>query len=180
MIENRWYLLTIISVFILSGCGKLGLCTEDELQFPRTAYTGNNLRIDGYFFDEPSPISQLVGIYYFYNNGVFFNGGVEVLEDAEASNFVVNVNNEFSKKVKASWGAYRINGSTIEISRWQSEMNGCESTVYSKGEILNDTTFIIRLKEFIEDGDVVHSEAPNEVFHFRPLPQKPDSVNSFI
>jgi len=166
-------------LWTFSSCEKSGLCKDDDLNFARRDYTGNQLRVDGYYFGDPSTDNN-VNIYYFYRDGVFLDKGIEPLEDAETFNFTVDVSNEFGETIKGAWGVFQIDGSTIEIERWQSSSNGCETTLYELGEILNDSTFVITLREFRENGKVNRTEEANSEFYFRVLVQKPDSMNSFI
>lgn len=174
--------IPFIAVFLLSGCGKSGLCEDDELSLARVDYTGNQLRIDGYYYGNQTENSTppLVDIYYLYRNGVFYTSDASELEQAENGTILVDVENTFSKKIKGAWGVFQINGNLIEIERWQTEISGCESTIYERGNVLNDTTFVLTRREFRDKGKAGKVEEINSTFKFRPLPEKPDSSNSFI
>lgn len=168
-------------VFLNSCEVASSLCSDDELTISRIDYSGSQLKIDGYYFGDANPNSSkpFANIYYLYRNGVFFTTGASDLDKAETGTITVDVNNEFGKRIKGLWGVFRINGSTIEIERWQSSPT-CATTVYERGDILNDTTFIITQREYRSKGKVVGSENPKSTFHFRSLTQKPDSVNTYV
>lgn len=174
--------LPLMAVFLLSGCEKSGLCEDDELSLERIDYYGSQMRIDGYYFGDVNPNSTMpfANIYYFYENGVFFTSEAADLDQAESGAIVVDVENTFGKKIKAAWGVFQVNGSQIKIEHWRSRTNGCETTIYESGNILNDTTFVLIHREHRTNGKVQKVEDINSVFKFRPLPEKPDSSNSFI
>ncbi len=174
--------LFLMAVFLFSSCEKFGLCEDDELSLERVDYTGNQLRIDGYYFGDVNPNSTkpFANIYYFYENGVFFTSEAANLDQAESGTIVVDIENTFGKKIKGAWGVFQINGSLIEIERWQSRMSGCETSLYERGNILNDSTFVLTRREARENGKAVVVKDINSIFKFRPLPEKPDSSNSFI
>ena len=182
LIMKVMYFLTLLLLLMLTNCEKIGLCKDDELQIRRMNYTGNQLNIDGYYFGDVNSSSPLpsANIYYLYRNALFLTSGAADLDKAELGSIAVDVSNEFGKTIKGAWGVFHVDGSTIEIERWQSSINGCETTVYERGDILNDSTFVIVLREFRKNGKVKRTEEPNSEFNFRPLPQKPDSTNSFI
>lgn len=174
--------LPLIAVFLFSSCEKSGLCEDDELSLTRVNFTGNQLRIDGYYYGNQTENSTppLVDIYYLYRNGVFYTSDAAELAKAEAGTIYVDIENEFGKKIKGAWGVFQINGTLIEIERWQSRMSGCETTIYERGNILNDTTFVLTRREARENGKAVVVKDINDIFKFQPLPEKPDSSNSFI
>ena len=160
-------------------CKKNILCKDDNLSLQKTTYTGDQLKIDGYFYGEPNSKNN-VRIYYLYSNGVFFDDGIESLEDSQNGTIKVDVSNNLGKQTKGQWGTFSINGNSIEIERWQSNINGCETTIYEKGNIINDTSFVITRREFRERGKSIKTEDPNSTFYFKALPQKPDSTNVFV
>ncbi|MDC9721879.1 MAG: hypothetical protein PSN34_03785 [Urechidicola sp.] len=54
--------------------------------------------------------------------------------------------------------------------------DGPKPTIVMKGEILNDTTFVI-LKSISKEGKI---KLKNEVYHFKKFKHKLDSVSKFI
>lgn len=171
--------LILIVMMMFSSCGKNSLCEDDELSLTRVNYSGSPLKINGYYFGEPNSRDN-VKIHYLYENGVYFDGGLEPLKEAQNSSFQIDIANEFPRRVKSAWGVFQVNGNTIEIERWRPRPNGCETTIYERGEILNEVTFVITRREHRTKGRVKLTETPNSTFSFRPLTQKPDSTNNFI
>lgn len=173
-------LLTCLFFSFMFGCTeKFGLCKDDELSIPRENYSGSQLKVAGYYFGEPYSDNK-VRIYYLYRNGVFFNLNPEPIENAKNGTIRVNIQNSNAKEVKWTWGTFKISGNTIEIERWKANSNGCETTIYEKGEIKNDSTFEIKQREYRDNGKVEKLENPNSIFYFRPLSQKPDSTNKYV
>ncbi len=176
-------ILVLLMLFsIMTNCEKDKLCNDDELSLQRNDYNGDQLRIDGYYFGDINRNSSMpfANIYFMYKNGVFFSQGAADLDAAEAGTIDIDVENSFGKQSKGLWGIFKINGDTIEIERWRSTINGCEAILYERADILNDTTFIVRTREYYNNGKIEKEEKPNSTFYFRPLEVKPDSTNNFI
>jgi hypothetical protein len=172
----------IFILVLLSGCERASICKDDDLNLRRIDYSVSQLRTDGYFFGAANPTSSVpfANIYYLYRNGVFFTTEADDLDRAVVGTIEVDIANKFGQQIKSAWGIFQVNGNVIEIERWRSRANGCEGTIYEKGEIVNDSTFLITLREYRDKGKAAKSETPNSVFYFRPLIQKPDSTNNFI
>ena len=178
------YMFILIASYLFMiqfiGCSEnSGLCKDDELSNLKQNYTSSELRIDGYYYGEPYSDNE-VRILFFYRNGVFFDSNSEPLENAKNGTITIDIQNSFAKQVKALWGNFMILGSTIQVERWRAVSVGCFKTLYEKGEIKNDTTFVITQREYRNNGKVEKTETTNITFYFRQLPQKPDSTNNFI
>jgi len=173
--------LIFLIVILFSNCEKNDLCKDDELSIARTNHT-DSLKIDGYYFGDVNSNSSMpfANIYYLYTNGLFFTSEASDLDKAKAGTITVDVENNVGKQIKGLWGLFRVSNNTIEIERWRSRPNGCETIIYERGEILNDTTFVIRVREHRTNGEVKLTEIPNSTFSFRPLAEKPDSTNNFV
>lgn len=176
----------VFAVFLVAlafcGCERIGLCKDDELSFGRVDYTGNQLRVNGYYFgdvikDDKMPLAN---IYYLYKNGVFLSRLVQDLDKAQLGTISIDTSNSFAKRVKSAWGVFRVNGKIIEFERWEPSMNSCEKTVYERGEVVSDTSFVLKRREFRTNGKVGHTENLDSIFSFRSTLQKPDSTNQFI
>lgn len=137
-------LLGILLSFVMISCKKIGLFQDDELSLSRQNYTGNQLKIDGYYFFEYTNSSiDYVRIYFFYKNGIILSGGSKLLselpelEDSYRDGTYYN----HIKSIKFVWGVHQIEGSKIAFEGWYGER---PYRVYGKeGVILNDTTFVI-------------------------------------
>ena len=175
-------MLLLIFLSLLTNCKKNIHCNDDELTLERMNYTGNQLNIDGYYYGDADSNNSMpfANIYYLYRNGVFFTSEASDLDKAEAGTITVDFENFFGKTVKGAWGVFQINGNNIEIERWRSRTNGCEITIYERGDILNDSTFVINKREYRNNGKAEKVETPNSIFYFRSLTEKPDSTNNYI
>jgi hypothetical protein len=72
--------LLIISIFI-SHCS---IKDDDMLSLPLMPYTGNQLRIDGYYYQAGHDGKVIFTPYFFYRNGVvIYIGGAESLEEKD-------------------------------------------------------------------------------------------------
>lgn len=156
------------------------MCKDMNLSIERQNYSGLQLRTDGYYYED-SDTSNDVKILFFYRDGVFLDGGFESLNDAENGAVKIDISNALSKQTKYVWGAFQIIGNTLEIEHWRPINSGCYKTLYIKGEIQDDSTFVITHRENRDkNGEVLWKESPNSVCHFRAIPQKPDSTNDFV
>jgi len=165
-----------------------GLFKDDDLlSLPLTPYTGNQLRIDGYYYriaDEPSySDGTLYGegaieeCYFFYENGMaLYLGGVgNSLE--EMDEYVLRlIRSQNYKNIKFCWGIFVVEGNIIKFDRWYPGAKPYRAYV-REGIILNDTTFHIT-KSYRSNGKERDKE--DEIYHFREFSPKPDSTNVFI
>ena len=169
----------VICWLILStyGCRKI-LFPSEKLTIQPTPYTGNQLRIDGYYFTETvsgSDYAPSYQIYFLYRNGVIFGGDNALLSELSTreAEFMNGVYYADSKDVRYCWGRFIIVDNSIVYEKWYP---GADSWVYkSQGEILNDSTFHISSSRHGED----EFSPENDLFHFKKLSPKPDSTNEF-
>ena len=147
-------------------------CSEENdegFTIPIEGYLGSDLKIDGYYLYERD--SESSEGYVFYTNGIFFRLAlgsstgnftqVELFENSIA-------NTEYMNRARDqvdSWGLYNIDSSTKEIiiQYRVKPFSGGLNLVERKGDILNDSTFMIE----------------DETYSFKHFP-KPDSLNSFV
>jgi hypothetical protein len=74
-------LIVLLSIMnLLSDCSKNIIWKDDELSTKRTDYTGNQLRVDGYYMNKwGNP--ERVTIYFFNKSGVLLEGGSPLVSD---------------------------------------------------------------------------------------------------
>jgi len=156
-------IIVLFSIISFYGCDK-------ELKIERTPYIGNELRIDGYYY-EMGKNGQIWNTFFFYRNGLVLNGGSsninETLEDLD-NNFVSEA---FKNSIgKYNWGVFIIDGENITINRWTYSpgLGSGLPTLLQDGKIVNDTTFYFKQEE------------EQSFYHFRQFNSKPDSTNNFI
>ena len=152
--------------------------TYKEFVLTRTPYMGNELRIDGYYYQyyEDSKIA----VQCFYRNGILLNmgGGASSLEEADEyirSRFIegsTHPNYEYSK-----WGLFIVDDMTIKLELYQAADDIVKRTYIREGVVLNDSTFHITVS-YRSDGKEISEK--DEIYHFRQFSPKPDSTNNFI
>jgi hypothetical protein len=169
----------LLFVPVLCSCLEGIVCRDDDLSISKNDVNTSQLRIDGYYFEDASDEDN-ISIYFFYNNGVFFDALDRPYEEAASNELQIDLENNLLRRSKSSWGLFRIEGNSIEVEQWRSEINGCETTLFHFGEILNDSTFSIYRIESRTDGEVRLASEPNRIYRFRYLEEKPDSTSSFF
>ena len=173
--------ILIMFLLVFVNCKKDKLCKDDELSLQRIDYVGTQLRIDGYYYEDlsESPEQKYTSVLFLYQDGIYLgSSGYDINAAILGEMNIEQINSAL--KSKAAWGIFQINGNIIEIEHWTPSMQGCFNTLYEKGEIKSDTTFIITKREYRENGSASKTETPNSTFYFRPLDAKPDSTNTFI
>lgn len=170
-------LYTFFALILLScaSCEK----DREELSLLKTAYSGNELRIDGYYYSNPTPADD-IGVAVFYRDGVCINVYTRV-EDQDTLSFIENdillnpsiISNFMSTPTNI--GVYQINAPSIVFETWEA---GRDIITFSNyGWILNDTTFLITKQVNNNTGTATYD---NLTYHFRQFSPKPDSTNAFI
>jgi hypothetical protein len=168
-------------LLIATLCSKCAInANDDELSIQRKEYNGNSLRMDGYYYHQYQSDSEIYyDQYLFYKNGIILYVGTSISDE------MANIENEMKngelyslvKNTKYYWGVYQIIGdTTIQFERWYPSEKPYWAYVRS-GKILNDTTFHIT-ESWRSDG--TEKSNMDEVYHFKALSPKPDSVNEFV
>ena len=164
-------------IFASNSCDKEVLADE-ALTLKKIPYSSNQLRINGYYFQEKD--DNIFTIYFFYDDGTILYGGgsfpLNEIEDYE-SQFK---SPEWISSVKASkirWGVFQITDNKISFEKWYPSSGGPAPVYIRSGEILNDTTFLITKSIRSKTGE---AKDLNEVYHFKEFSPKPDSTNNFV
>ena len=152
---------------------------RQELSMAKTPYTGNELRIDGYYFSN-QVFTDYIGIAVFYRNGICINVFTQI-ESHDTISFIENEILLNEGLMSNFWntpnhiGVFLINKESIEFETWEA---GRDIITFSNfGEILNDTTFLITKQVNNQSGA---TEAMSLTYRFRQFSPKPDSTNIFI
>ena len=160
---------------IFVGCNKM--FPPDNLSLQRIPYSGNELRIDGYYYTEMYNYKEkFLNVYFFYANGIVRYGGGGYLSCEEVEDCILN-NQIIQGKSRTDWGVFQVNGDNVKFERWYPSSGGGAPAYVREGTILNDTTFHITLS-YRSNGK--ERETKNEMYHFRQFSHKPDSTNRFI
>lgn len=173
----KFILLFMGILFSSNACKKEFF--DDKLSLKKEPYNGNQLRIDGYYYQISD--GKIYTILFLYRNGVVMYGGgegveIENIEEREI-NFIDKSWIESVKKFKSWWGLFQIDSDNIKIERWYSSSGGGLPAYLHSGIILNDTTFVMK-KSVRTDG--TNEREINKVYHFKQFSPKPDSTNKFI
>lgn len=176
----KYLFLLSMLLSISCACSKL-LFGSEELTLPKQPYTGNELRIDGYYYYKYYPGENEVyySTYLLYENGIILYGGaVNETEITRLENdFKSNKWIEIQRKYKYMWGVFIINGNKLLFERWYPNSPGQPKVYINEGKILNDTTFQITTF-YRPDGSKRREK--DEIYHFKPFSPKPDSTNNFV
>ncbi|MDR1274711.1 MAG: hypothetical protein LBK12_09200 [Odoribacteraceae bacterium] len=159
------------------ACGAQGCAQwfpDEKLTIQRTAYTGNELRIDGYYYHFPTVPGGTI-IQFFYRNGIRLTGRYSGTTNLDSVDMRIPEANSDLQHDKSGWGVFLISGNSIWYEKWDTSVGGGLPVTKSFGHVLNDTTFlrmysIANGKKFID----------NEIWHFRKFSLKPDSTNRWI
>ncbi len=170
------FFLLISLMCLFNNCEKI--YPDDKLSLTKTEYTGQQLKIDGYYYTI-NKFSNKASVYVFFNNGVLLNAGDGY--DLTVPNYIENSLSSTSfinklKGIKFSWGLFNVEGNNISLERWYSSTGGPLKTYIDFGTIINDSTFQIT-NSMRSDGTEKRSE--NIIFKFKKFSPKPDSTNSF-
>ena len=174
MKKNVFTTPVILFLFTFSSCLKENV----ELNFPREEYLGDNLRIDGFYYQKKSDGTMNNLLHFFYKNGVIFeiiiSKDIAVLSEciAELTNELV----ESQRKRKYHWGIFIIKNNDFYSEQWATPIDGnYVHLITQTGEILSDTCFMItKFDNGINIYDV------HGMWYFYPYSPKPDSTNTFI
>ncbi len=163
-------IIEMVMILTIFSCSKDEF-KDDELTLKKKPYTGNQLRINGYYCQN-APNIEWTRVFFFYNNGIILQSYIE----NATGNFEIVTN--YSKN---RYGVFEINSNIIRFEKWypSSGFEGLHAYV-SEGTILNDTTFVINVSYRMKKGKKTEVEAENETYHFKQFSPKPDSTNSFI
>ena len=168
-------ILSMLLIMLFTQC--FSFKEDDILSLPLIPYTGNQLRIDGYYYWMYTAIDgdKLFRAYAFYNNGIILDLGGGYSSINELEEIVTKYSSNY-KKNKIGWGVFVIENNIIKFERWYPSERPYRAYI-REGVILNDTTFHIT-KSYRSNG--TQQDTENEIYHFRPFSPKPDSTNDFI
>ena len=173
-------LISIIVLILFSCCGKFDVSKSDPLHLEKREYTGNQLRIDGYYYQHFN--NKFFDITFFYKNGVIVvpagrgRNSMEEMDNYVMKSFIKK--NDY-KKVMYWWGAFNIDEDNIAFEKWYPSEAPYKAYI-NEGKILNDTTFRIIKRYRLVDGVQTEVKEMNDKYHFRPFSPKPDSTNNFM
>ncbi len=167
------YTLICMLIFISTSCER----TIDNFTFQIKPYNGNELRLDGYYYNTHKHATDTgIGVGFLYKNGVA--SGFNTCNDNNDFHYLDSMIQDSSWYFDRmndiiSWGIFAVDSNKIKIEMWW--YGGIRSYITRtlSGTIQNDTTFTI------SEIDKSKLETP-WTYHFRYFPSKPDSLNNFV
>jgi hypothetical protein len=142
----------------------------------KTPYAGNELRIDGYYYSNPYNENSIC-VAVLYRDGFCIH--TRITPDQDTLNHIENqilLNVALIDKLKnapSHIGVFRIMYPDIVIEAWE-----YRNTTFSHyGEIVNDTTFIVRKQINNRTNDVYTQKL---IYKFKQFSPKPDSANRYV
>ncbi len=152
---------------------------DDKLTLPKQDYYGNELRIDGYYYNYSDSRYE---IYFLFHNGTMLYGGVPLeseLAEREQS-FIDGSYYSIIKNSKTNWGRFIIEGNTIKQEYWPASTGGPLEAYTVSGVILNDTTFkMTKSWRSCKPKKKKEKKEFETVYHFKQFSPKPDSTNAY-
>jgi len=154
---------------------------DKKFSMSKVPYTGDELRIDGYYYDKIwTDGSHVTHILVFYTNGIIFKvgltGSLNYIEDRLCDhNFIKKIQNSLD-----CWGPYQIENENLKFEYYNIRGNSW-FTFFAYCDIINDSTFIIKKTTFSKTGkEDKESSSFLDEYHFKQFSPKPDSTNSVV
>jgi len=164
------YLLLLTIMLLLQGCLFL---EKDEILPSARPYTGNQLRMNGYYYRISSHNNVISHPLVLYTNGISlftYSGSGDTLGEMDEyirKHYVEE--NRYSTR-KYNWGVFFIDSNQTICMHFLYQDYPHREYVY-EGVILNDSTFHITKSS---------NDIRNDIYHFREFYPKPDSTNKYI
>ncbi|MDD3738994.1 MAG: hypothetical protein PHP31_06840 [Lentimicrobiaceae bacterium] len=100
-------ILIFVIIIIIPSCQEM--ITWEEFTLNKTEYVGNQIKINGYYYQEWDNGTKFHGIIFLYKNGIVFqvggSGNISELDEYARQSFYFN--NDVKDK-KGFWGLYLI------------------------------------------------------------------------
>lgn len=155
-----------------------------DLGIPRIPYTGNELKINGYYYSfdtlgrNTSTPRIDIDIILFYRNGIVMKHSVEA-DGTDTLQLIEghlhSMPTEWMLKTSSGFGTFVILNNTLQLSYWGKAWD-YDSFRYD-ALILNDSTFITK-GFFINNQS--RTDWNGQIYHFKQYSPKPDSTCVFI
>jgi hypothetical protein len=169
--KNKILIHILLAIALFSSCDKL--FEDDKLTLKREPYVGNELRMDGYYYETTG-----TRVLVFYRNGTVNDfGGINL---NEMDRFEEDMFTNQLRNLKRSWGVFQITEDEILYERWFFSPPPSINTYFFRGKILNDTTYVINEMYRLKNGKKYDVSEENYTYKFKRLDHKPDSTNQYI
>jgi hypothetical protein len=175
MSKIKIYLMFLF--FMLLSCEEWFI-KDKEFSMEAIPYTGNELRIDGYYYKKTDSDTTRAHVLVFYANGIQFGGSsVESLIGIEDRfrdpNYIKDL-----RDCLFCWGPYDIKDGVLRFE-FYSIFGNYWHIVRANCNLLNDTIFVIKQTNRIDGKNVSRGDFLGE-YRFKQFIPKPDSTNYII
>ncbi len=172
--------ICVLLLVLGCGCYRYDPSQDGQLHLSRKPYTGNQLRLDGYYSGEYLS-GEMVDNYFLYENGIIFyaNSTEKNNLDNHEKNFTDLNYIKVSKQTKPRWGVFEVEGAIIRFSRWTFGEPPVTAALWT-GKVLSETSFVITEVYSSGHGKRVYPKDKQIVYNLRSFSPKPDSSNPFI
>ncbi len=139
--------IMIIMSFNFHSCSK----DPEPLGMDRVWYTGDELRMDGYYYyDYPTSKPEYREIWFLYTNGIAQQAGAQLSElDAREQSFRDGSFYARTNDRRNGWGVFQVQNNMIKINHWRQQAgSGRWITRSDIGEITSKESFMVGGKAF--------------------------------
>ena len=178
------YLILATLLLTLSSCYEIFMGKDDTLTMTRTDYTGNQLKIDGYYYLKDSASYKdsmyrwVHGGIFLYRNGIIRQVGSSGKNPIDYDVYISSIPETFKKSGKLSVGVFLIQDKNIKIERWENTQP-IKAYTYT-GTIINDTTFHITERYRLLKGKKTELAVENLIYYYHRFSPKLDSTNLYV
>ena len=146
MVKRIFYILLFLLIIILvQSCliSATGMF-DDKLSIEKRTYKGEELRIDGYYYN--NYYNNYYNMIFIYCDGILLYGGATKYSELSKKEERITTESwiKETKRYKYDWGLFNIDNNIIKFERWYPSSGGPLKAYVRKGIILNDTTFVIK------------------------------------
>lgn len=172
--QKTYLYILLIGILSFSNTCDKWIGEDDKLELDKKPYAGDELRIEGYFYQKKGDL--LYTIYFFYRNGTIRYVG-ENITLSEFEKKILEEDYIKNNNSKINWGLFNVHDTVIQFERWYPSSGGPTQAYIRSGIIINDTTFHITQSRRSNGSK---TEPKDEFYHFKAFSPKPDSTNSYM
>lgn len=154
------FLMLSISFF---GCDKN---SRENFSFERQDYFGDKINLAGYYYREFE--ENRYAFKFLYNNGVILSVSLSdnIGSENELNDELKSYDFSQFSELPYYWGIFKIEENAIVMEQWIIGDGGPYPILKSEGEILNDSTFLIKWKRIHRIIKKVKLKKPISIMNF--------------
>jgi hypothetical protein len=155
---------TLILLLALCSC-TVETLPDEELTIKQEAYTGNQLRMDGFYKGLQTGQTLYYDFIFIYSNGITFCIGHKNVNSISDMDKDIDA----AVSIKDHWGLFQIHNDSVYIQRWRARETVIQYLLTNyQYKIINDTTLYYK------------NSYGETTYRFVKYSPKPDSTNTFI